>query len=185
MKAFEFSTDHVTGQAQYRRIGENTVNELTENDSEIIQIILEYSKQFHTEQYEAVTEIYKSSSLNRRYYDFVRARRIANCCYGESDMQPDVDSAGARHYEFVKCPIMAECKWFKIICQPKFNSKLSNREKEVMQLYFEGLKTEKIADALFLSIHTVNNHRCSSFVKLGLHSLDEFIDFAHKNKMFN
>jgi DNA-binding NarL/FixJ family response regulator len=84
----------------------------------------------------------------------------------------------------VKCPRIAECKYFKIICQPQFDSTLSVRELEVMKMYFDNCKTESIADSLFLSIHTVRNHRRNALQKLGLHSLIEFQDFAHKNKLF-
>jgi len=185
MKEIEYSTDYTNGQAQFRYIGEKVVKEITESDTLIIQGILDYSKTFYPKQYEAVTEIYKLSSMNKTYYDFIRARRIVNCCYGEVDSQPDIDKDGGRHSEYIKCPLIAECKWYKIICQPEFNSSLSGREKQVMKFYFEGIKTDVIAELLFLSIHTVNNHRCNSLAKLGLHSLEEFIAFAHKNKMFN
>lgn len=181
----EFSTDPISGEAQCRDYKDGVVRELSESDVDIIENVLSYSKTFHPEQYKAVSEIYKSSSANKRYYNFVRARRIINCCYGENDRQPDIEPCGVRYYEFVKCPLIAECKWFKIICQPEFSTSLSDREKEVMSLYFEGYKTSDIADKLFLSIHTVNNHRCNSLAKLELHSIEEFISFAHKNKMFN
>jgi DNA-binding CsgD family transcriptional regulator len=55
---------------------------------------------------------------------------------------------------------------------------------EVMKLYFEHVKTEDISDRLFLSIHTVNNHRKNSLQKLRLHSLEEFQDYAHRNQLF-
>lgn len=184
-KEFEFSTDHMTGQAQYREIGNGFVNELSESDTDVIQGVLDYSKTYHPSQYNAVSEVYKSSSINKRYYDFVRARRIINCCYGESDSKPDVDAGGIRHFEIVKCPLIAECKWYKIICQPEFETNLSGREYEVMKLYFEGLNTEEIADKLFLSIHTVKNHRCNSLARLNLNSMVEFTAYAHKNKLFN
>jgi len=79
---------------------------------------------------------------------------------------------------------MAECKYHRIICLPKFNSRLSEREKEVMSFYFNHVQTEEIAERLFISIHTVNNHRKNSLAKLRLHSLEEFQDYAHKNNLF-
>lgn len=115
---------------------------------------------------------------------FLRARRIVNCCFGENDRQADIDEFGNYNFEMVKCPRMAECKYFKIICQPKFDSSLSERELEVMKLYFNHVPTDQIAEKLFLSIHTVKNHRKNSLRKLKLHSLEEFQDFAHKNQLF-
>jgi len=55
---------------------------------------------------------------------------------------------------------------------------LSNREKEVIRLVVEGKSSIEIADNLFLSIHTVNNHRKNIIHKLELRSLSELIKFA-------
>jgi DNA-binding CsgD family transcriptional regulator len=180
----EFHTDPTSGEAMYREIGEPIIKELSQKDTSIIEERLEYSKTFYPEQYEAVSEEYKKSSNNKAYYDFLRARRIINCCFGKNDSKPDIDGDGNTNFELVDCPIIAECKWYKIICQPKFNSTLSDKELIVMEKFFNGHKTESIADDLFLSIHTVRNHRRNSLQKLGLHSLIEFQDFAHKNKLF-
>jgi DNA-binding CsgD family transcriptional regulator len=180
----EFYTDPITGEAMVKEVGEQTVKQMGVKDTELIASILQRSETFYPEQYEAVCKEYSKSSANVPYYNFLRARRIINCCFGENDRQPDIDEFGNYHFEPVKCPRIAECKYFRIICQPKFNSSLSDREKEVMKLYFEHVKTEDIADRLFLSIHTVNNHRRNSLQKLQLHSLEEFQDYAHKNQLF-
>ena len=179
----EFHTDYSTGQAFYRFIGDGTCRELKESDTDIIKLILDNSKEFYPEQYEALEKEYSKSSCNKLYYDFLRARRIINCCFGENDCKVDFDR-GNFNFELVKCPRMAECKYYKIICQPKFNTKLSERELEVMKLYYNNVATEDIADKLFISIHTVNNHRKNSLRKLNLHSMEEFIAYAYKNKLY-
>ncbi|MCL4483458.1 MAG: helix-turn-helix transcriptional regulator, partial [Bacteroidetes bacterium] len=69
-------------------------------------------------------------------------------------------------------------------CNPKFNSKLSDREMQVMKLYATSSKTEKIADILFISIETVKKHKHNSLLKLDLHSLSDFITYASKNQIF-
>jgi DNA-binding CsgD family transcriptional regulator len=181
----EFYTDPTTGEAMVKEIGEQTVKQMQVSDTAIISDILERSEAFYPEQYDALCKEYSKSSANVLYYNFLRARRIINCCFGENDRQPDIDEFENYHFEPVRCPKIAECKYYKIICQPKFNSNLSDREFEVMKMYFERVKTENIADRLFLSIHTVNNHRKSSFQKLRVHSMEEFIDYAYKNNLFN
>jgi DNA-binding CsgD family transcriptional regulator len=181
---YEFYTDPLTGEVMVRKIGEPVVTQLTQDNQEIISAILSDSETFYPEQYKALTKEYSRSSLNKKYFDFLMARRIINCCYGENDSQPDIDEFGNRHFERVKCPRIAECKNYQIICLPKFSSELSEREKEVMGMYFHHVSTEDIADRLFLSIHTVKNHRKNSLSKLHLHSLEEFQDFAHRTKMF-
>lgn len=180
----EFYTDPMTGEGMYRKIGEPIVKELTQKDVEIIDELLEISKIFYPEQYEALCAEYEKSSANKPFYNFLRARRIVNCCFGENDRQQDVDEFANYHFEMVKCPRMAECKYYKIICQPKFNSTLTERELEVMKFYFENYKTDVIAEKLFLSIHTVKNHRRNALKKLKLHSLKEFNDYVHNNKLF-
>lgn len=180
----EFYTDPFDGEGMYRKIGEPFVKKMTQDDTEIIRELLAVSEAFYPEQYEALNKEYERSSRNKRYFDFLRARRIVNCCYGENDNQPDIDEFGNRNFERIKCPLRAECKNHLIICQPKFNSNLTERELEVMELYFRHVGTEEIAERLFLSIHTVNNHRKNSLAKLKLHSLEEFIGYAHKNNLF-
>lgn len=46
---------------------------------------------------------------------------------------------------------------------------LSQREVEFLVLVAEGLSDKEIAARLFLSIHTVRNHRRHAFAKLGVH----------------
>lgn len=184
MKQIEFNTDYSSGQAMYRVVGEPVCHELTEKDTDIINYLLDVSETFFPEQYAALCKEYERSSCNKPYYNFLRARRIISCCFGENDCRADLDHLGFLNFELVKCPLMAECKWHKVICQPKFNSTLSDRELEVMKLYFENVPTEEIAERLFISIHTVNNHRKNSLTKLGLHSMEEFISYAYKNNLF-
>lgn len=185
MRGIDFYTDHLTGEAMYRFKGELVARQLTEQDIEIINFLLEKSKTFYPEQYNALCEEYKLSAMNKSYYDFLRARRIINCCFGENDREWDIDDEGNYHFELVKCPRLAECKYYKVICQPTFNSTLSDREMEVMKMYFDHIPTEKIAESLYLSIHTVNNHRRNALQKLGLRSMDEFRDYVYKNKIFD
>ena len=179
----EFHTDFSTGESLYRFIGDGTCRELKESDTEIIKLILDNSKEFYPEQYAALEKEYARSSNNKLYYDFLRARRIINCCFGENDSKVDFDR-GNFNFELVKCPLMAECKYYKIICQPRFNTKLSDRESEVMKLYYNNVSTEEIAEKLYISIHTVNNHRKNSLRKLNLRSMEEFIGYAYKNKLY-
>jgi len=168
----------------YKLIGESIVRQFTEDDVEIISDLLDTSQTMYPEQYKALNDIYAKSSPNKKYYDFLRARRIINCCFGENDSRLDIDEFGIFNFEQVKCPLIAECKYYRIVCRPKFNSQLSEREFEVMKMYFRHISTDEIAEKLFLSIHTVNNHRRNSLAKLGLHSLEEFQDYAHNNKIF-
>ena len=57
---------------------------------------------------------------------------------------------------------------------------LTAREQEIMGLLAEGLSTTQVADKLFISPKTVENHRHSIMKKLDLHSTIELARYAAK-----
>ena len=57
---------------------------------------------------------------------------------------------------------------------------LTPREQQVMRLLAEGLSTKQIAEKLFISPKTVENHRANIMSKLDLHSAMELVRYAAK-----
>ena len=57
---------------------------------------------------------------------------------------------------------------------------LTPREQEIMRMLASGLSTKDIADKLFISQKTVENHRTNFMGKLGLHSSIELARYAAK-----
>lgn len=57
---------------------------------------------------------------------------------------------------------------------------LTLREREVLQLVAEGLKTDDIASRLFVSAKTISFHRNNIMEKLGLKNMAELIRYAIK-----
>jgi len=55
---------------------------------------------------------------------------------------------------------------------------LTPREQEVIRLLAEGISTRVIADKLFISPKTVENHRANIMNKLGVHTTFELIRYA-------
>lgn len=55
---------------------------------------------------------------------------------------------------------------------------LTSREQEVMRLLAEGLVTKEVADRLYISPKTVENHRANLMKKLGLNSTVELVRYA-------
>jgi DNA-binding CsgD family transcriptional regulator len=55
---------------------------------------------------------------------------------------------------------------------------LSKREKEIIKLIVDGQSSYCISAKLFLSVHTVNNHRKNIGKKLDVRSISELIKFA-------
>ena len=57
---------------------------------------------------------------------------------------------------------------------------LTSREQEILVLLAEGLSAKEVAEKLFISPRTVENHRSSMMRKLNLHSNHELIRYAAK-----
>lgn len=55
---------------------------------------------------------------------------------------------------------------------------LTKREKEIIKLIANGCKSSYISDSLFISLHTVNNHRKNILNKLNIKGLTDLIKFA-------
>ena len=159
---------------------------LSENDTDIIQRLLEAIRERYPQAYHALEDEYQRSSLNPRYYQFLIVRRFCKCNFGKLDTtRLDIDNLEKFNFEKVECPLRGECKNEGIICNPKFNSKLSEAELRVMKLVCEGETKEHIAMRLYISPHTVKNHIKSVYLKLGIHDQIEFAKYANDNNLFN
>lgn len=158
--------------------------ELVEGDRPIIAFFLERIKTFYPDAHNALLEAYSPLARSQWHFEFRMVSRFIRCNWGNFDRIEDIDAAGNWIFEAVPCPMVGECKFYKVICQPRFESNLLPGEFRVMKLYFEGLSTEKVADRLCLSPHTARNHRKNALARLGLHSLSEFVDFAHRTNLF-
>ncbi|HOJ23407.1 MAG TPA: response regulator transcription factor, partial [Armatimonadota bacterium] len=60
-------------------------------------------------------------------------------------------------------------------------SKLSEREREVLKLIAEGYTNKEIADMIFLSVKTVETHKAHIMDKLELRSRAELVRYALDN----
>lgn len=60
---------------------------------------------------------------------------------------------------------------------------LSNREQEIVQLIAEGKSTKDIAERLFLSPKTVENHRANIMRKLDIQDIPSLVKFAIRARL--
>ena len=60
---------------------------------------------------------------------------------------------------------------------------LSSRELEIMQLIYEGMTNQEIADKLFISVRTVTNHRFNLMQKTSAKNTAGLINFGLRNKL--
>ena len=64
-------------------------------------------------------------------------------------------------------------------------SELTKREKEVLYLLFQEKANQEIADALFISLRTVETHKHNIMEKTGAKNLAGLVKFAIRNKLFD
>jgi DNA-binding NarL/FixJ family response regulator len=63
--------------------------------------------------------------------------------------------------------------------------RLTDREREIFQLVVEGKHNAEIAELLYISPKTVDNHRTRLMEKLGVHSTAELVRYAAKHKLLS
>jgi DNA-binding NarL/FixJ family response regulator len=67
--------------------------------------------------------------------------------------------------------------------QPPTPSRLTSREREIVQLLAEGKSSKEVAVALGISVKTAETHRANIMRKLQLHSVSELVRYAIKNQI--
>ncbi len=99
------------------------------------------------------------------------------------------------HLNFVNSPVMTiidfgnkQKQYFKVVNFKALleNSSLptiSKREKEILQLMVKGLNSPQIAETLFLSYHTVENHKRNLRRKTAAKTTAELIDYIWRNNL--
>lgn len=63
------------------------------------------------------------------------------------------------------------------------SNKLSKREEEIVNLIAKGYSSEKIGEALSISVKTVSNHRNNIYSKLDVQNTAELVSYAYKNRI--
>jgi DNA-binding NarL/FixJ family response regulator len=61
--------------------------------------------------------------------------------------------------------------------------KLTQREREIVQLLAEGKSNKEVAGVLNISVRTAETHRANIMLKLNLHSIVELVHYAMRNKI--
>ena len=155
---------------------------LAENDTELIESLLEIINDRWPIAYKRLAENYTKSERNVRHYNYRMVKRFLRCNCGEYDQSNyDIDCHGKFHFEEVKCPLRGECRDESIICKPEMDTKLTDREMDVFRLIVDNMQMDEIANELSISIPTVNRHRENIKAKLGLRSVKEMITYWFQN----
>jgi two-component system, NarL family, response regulator NreC len=69
-------------------------------------------------------------------------------------------------------------------CDQPIMDSLSTREKEIFQLMTAGVRPAQISERLCISPRTLDTHKLSIFRKCNVHSTQELLSFAYKEKLF-
>jgi DNA-binding NarL/FixJ family response regulator len=103
---------------------------------------------------------------SRAYEELVRA--IREVMKGKKYLSPDIARGVVDEYVEISSSVSKN---------PAFVV-LTDREREALQLLAEGKSTKEIADALGVSVKTIETHRRNIMEKLNLHSVAELTKYA-------
>lgn len=163
---------------------DNGAYEFTEADTDLVDFLFSKIRTEYSEAFDALCSLYGKSRNNMRFFKFRVVDRFLRCNLSLIDNVDDIDRNGCLHLEYVDCPLRGCCNMENVICNPKASSNLSIAEERVMRLLYEGMPRTEIADRLYLSIHTVQNHIRNVFIRLGLHDTPDFIRYANAHNLF-
>ena len=146
----------------------------------IVEEMIVKIRDLYPQAFTALSEIYSTSERNRDYFEFKIVHRFVRCNFGEYDaLSYDISQSGAFNIEDVRCPMRGECLFEGVICKPKLQSQLSERESQVAELLAKGYSKQGVAEELNISIFTVSRHVANIKARLHLRHTNQII--AHFN----
>lgn len=160
------------------------VRMLQVSDRTFVSGMIKVIQEFYPEALSSLSKVFEKLRFASAIHEFNIVRRFIKCNWGKFDSVMDIDQFGNLNFEEVECPLRGECTLEGIVCKPKFNSKLSERELEIMRLFYASQTLEEIAEKLCLSIETVKTHKRNAFKRVKVHSLPEFFLYAKQNHLF-
>ncbi len=154
------------------------------SDRAFVSEMIKTIQEFYPEALKALSKVFEKLRFTTAVFEFNIVRRFIKCNWGKFDSVLDIDQFGNLNFEEVECPLRGECQLEGIVCKPKFNSKLSDRELEIMRFFYASLTIEDIAAKLCISTETVKTHKRNAFKRVKVHSLPEFFLYAKQNHLF-
>lgn len=124
---------------------------------------------------------YANSKENKVWYDFLIVRGHINCNFIQHDNRLDIDENGNLRTEFILCPRAAECPDYGFVCNCPSDCALTERLVEVLRLIVAGFENNEIAGKLYLSPHTVHNHRNKILEVTGSKNTADMVRWWYEN----
>lgn len=163
---------------------DNGVRKLTQSERQFVSEMIERIGEFYPDSLKALSKEYDKSHFNIPLFEYKIVVRFIKCNWGNFDSTMDIDDVGNFNFEEVDCPLRGECKLEGVVCKPRFNSKLSDRELEIMQMLCDQESYDIIANRLCISVETAKTHKRNAFKRTNVHSFAEFVLYARKNHLF-
>lgn len=168
----EFFTDP---QGNVMVADEQGVRTYREEEVQLTNALFARIEEDYPDAFKALGEAYSRSRANVPYFKYLCVSRFIRCNFGVYDSRTDVGIDGGFKLEEVQCPLRCECPHANIICNAKRSTKLTQRQREVMKLLCEGYTMEQVAELLYIAVETVKATKRNAFLKVGAHSLAEFM----------
>ena len=112
---------------------DDSTRQLKVSDRKFISSLYKTIEEFYPESLKALSKVFEKLRPLPAIFEFNVVRRFIKCNWGKFDSVIDIDQFGNLNFEEVECPLRGECSLEGIICKPKFNCKLSDREMEIMR----------------------------------------------------
>ncbi len=176
MKSIEFHTEPFGEDIIVSQDGKHRT--FTEKDTELIKQMYAEIETMYPEAFKRLQELYNSSADFR----YLVVRRFVKCNFGLADEKQDIDHNGNWNLEKVKCPIRGGfCCDEEVICLPRFNAGLTSKETEILSLI--NLPAKEIANKLFISNSTAENHIANIKRKLELGTNTALTEYAIRHNI--
>lgn len=164
------------------RIQTNPVFILKPSDRNFVISYIDLLKYRRPLAYERLYNRFKSSKENRMFHEFLICRRHIKCNYAGLDSLMDIDENGNFGHEYVYCPHANECPDYGIVCNSS-ETILLKSEVNVLRLIKDGHTNKEISELLFLSEHTVHNHRNNMLKRTGCKNTAELVRYWYENNL--
>lgn len=143
---------------------------------DITEEMLVYIKDLYPDAFKALSELYSKNERNKDFFEYRMVHRFVRCNFGEYDgLHFDISNPGVFNFECVRCPLKGECRYEGVICRPKLNTKLSNREEQAAKLLGSGMSKQEVAQEMGISLFTVTRHIANIKARLNLKHTNQII----------
>lgn len=176
--AIEFFVDGAHELWMRGRSGE--VRRFLPGEVETTRRLADLLRRVYPEVYDTLAKHYSKSKNNQMFYRYKIVSRFVRCNMGEDDLGRFDIEGDKINLEQTRCPLKGsgDCPFENVVCNPKANG-LTDKEREVVTLYAQGLELGKIASLLGKKITTVKDCLAKVKKRFGLERTRDIVMLAY------